>query len=265
LNLDLSASTFTSQVNAALMELRTSNTIVVGGIANGSAISVTGGEYRIDAGAFTGNAGTINAGQSVTLRMTASSSCATTTSVTVTIASVARSFSVTTIPCDTTPDALQLFVPQAFAEPGSVRTSNTITVTGINAPIPISVVGGSYSIGCTASFTTAPGTIANNGTVCVRQTASMSENTLTSATLTVGPFSQPFDVMTRVGAAFSVTPMVTTGPFGISIGVRSDGTVFEWKVGAQGGYTGAALTGQHPYLSGVRTPFRCWRSCPVPS
>jgi acyl-CoA reductase-like NAD-dependent aldehyde dehydrogenase len=44
--------------------VRQSNTIVLTGIADGSAISVTGGEYKIDAGAFTALAGTINNGQS---------------------------------------------------------------------------------------------------------------------------------------------------------------------------------------------------------
>jgi alpha-tubulin suppressor-like RCC1 family protein len=48
------------------------------------------------------------------------------------------------------------------------------------------------------------------------------------------------------------TPMVAVGPFGISLGLRSDGTVFEWIVGAQGGYTGAALTQQNVDLSDVR-------------
>jgi hypothetical protein len=59
---------FTPQVDVPLSTQRLSNTIVLTGIADGSAISVAGGDYRIDSGAFVTAAGTINNGQSVTLR-----------------------------------------------------------------------------------------------------------------------------------------------------------------------------------------------------
>ena len=81
----------------------------------------------------------------------------------------------------------------------------------INAPIPISVVGGQYSIGCNAAFTGAAGTIGPNATVCVRMTASTNEDTVGTATLSIGPETRTFSVMTRVGAGFSVAPMVWGG------------------------------------------------------
>src|SRR5262249_54501462 len=150
----------------------TSNTIVVNGIAKGAAISVTGGEYSINGGAYTTAPGTIDSGQSVTLRLVASGNCNTTATMTVTIAGLGdRSFSVTTIACNTTPADPGVFLVQANVDPGTVRTSNTLYVTATNTPIPISIVGGEYSIGCNGSFTSAAGTIAPDTHVCVRQAA----------------------------------------------------------------------------------------------
>jgi hypothetical protein len=155
LNLNLRAMTFTPQLNRALSSVVQSNTIVLSGIANGSAISVVGGSYQIDAGAFVTAAGTLNDGQSVTLRQTASANCGTTTTVTVTIAGVPRGFDVTTIACDITPDPVADFYGQAGVPVNSVRTSGSQSIYGINGPTPISITGG-FSIGCGMTFRPPP-------------------------------------------------------------------------------------------------------------
>jgi uncharacterized delta-60 repeat protein len=92
---------------------------------------------------------------------------------------------------DTTPDPFA-FTAQAGVPAGTVRTSNPITVTGIDAPAPISVTGGSYSIGCTTLFATAAGTIANGQTVCVRHVAASGGNATVTTTLTIGGISANF-------------------------------------------------------------------------
>ncbi len=230
LNLDINATAFTPRVDIALASTVQSNALIITGIANGSAVSVTGGTYKIDAGTFTSVAGTINSGQSVSLQQTASANCGTTTLVTVTIAGLAggpRSFSVTTVPCDITPNALSALVTQAAVALNSVRTSTTITITGINGPTPISVSGGEYSIGCTATFTAAAGNVANNQTVCVRQTASSIADTLTTAILTVGPLSTSFRVITATGPAFNTPPQIQLIS-GLGTGLRTDGRLLEW-------------------------------------
>jgi hypothetical protein len=48
-------------------------------------------------------------------------------------------------------------LPRPTCRSGSVRTSNTVTISGINGATPVSVSGGEYSIGCTATFTSAFG------------------------------------------------------------------------------------------------------------
>jgi len=46
---------------------------------------------------------------------------------------------------DTTPDAFS-FTPVTGVAPSSMQTSNTVTITGINAPAAVTVAGGTYSI-----------------------------------------------------------------------------------------------------------------------
>ncbi len=98
---------------------------------------------------------------------------------------------------DTTPDAFS-FTAVTDAEPGSVQTSNAITVSGINAASPISVTGGSYSIN-DGTFVTTAGTVMAGQTVRMRQTASSTASATTTAMLNIG----------GVSAGYAVT---TTGP-----------------------------------------------------
>jgi outer membrane protein OmpA-like peptidoglycan-associated protein len=70
--------------------------ITVAGIDAPAAISVVGGEYNINGGAFTATAGTVTVGQTVSVRQTSSASALTATTATVTIGGVAEGFTVTT-------------------------------------------------------------------------------------------------------------------------------------------------------------------------
>jgi hypothetical protein len=195
------AFSFTSRTGILPGTIVTSNTITISGINAPSPISIAGGSYSISGGAFTSAAGTILNGQTVAVRQTASSAYSTTTVATLTIGGVNGTFSVTTAAMDVTPAGFS-FTSRTGILPGTVVTSNTVTITGINAPAPISIVGGSYSINGGA-FTSAAGTILNNQTVAVRQTASSSYSTTTVATLTVGTLSRNFSVTT---AARDTTP-----------------------------------------------------------
>jgi PKD domain len=92
---------------------------------------------------------------------------------------------------DTTPNAFS-FVDQTNVAVSTVITSNAVTITGIDAPAPISVVGGTYSVGCGATFTSTTSTISNNKTVCVGQITAATTSTATSTTLTVGGVAVTF-------------------------------------------------------------------------
>lgn len=90
------AFSFTPQTNVALSTAITSNSITVSGINTGVAISVTGGQYAINGGAYTAAAGTVNNGDTVTVRLTSSAYFSTTSVATLTIGAQSAPFQVTT-------------------------------------------------------------------------------------------------------------------------------------------------------------------------
>ena len=90
------AFSFVDQTDVAINSLIESSTITVSGIATSTSINITGGEYSIDAGAYTNLAGTINSGQTVTVRHTSSSSYLTTVNTLLSIGNVDDTFSTTT-------------------------------------------------------------------------------------------------------------------------------------------------------------------------
>ena len=190
--------TFTDQTGVALSTVITSNTITVSGINTAADISITGGEYKINSGSYTSSSGTVNNGDTVTVRQTSSGSYSTKTNTILTIGGVSDTFSVTTwaappLP-DTTPDPFTFF-DQTGVAPNITVTSNTITVSGINTAADISITGGTYSING-GSYTSSSGTVNNGNTVKVRQTSSGSYPIKTDATLTIGGVSDTFSVTT---------------------------------------------------------------------
>ncbi len=101
------AFSFTDQVNVATSTSITSNTITVSGIDAAADISVSGGQYSVNGGAFTSAAGSVNNGQTVQIRLTSSASSSTTVSATVIIGGVDDDFSVTTAaPTPTNPTSV---------------------------------------------------------------------------------------------------------------------------------------------------------------
>jgi serine protease len=95
---------------------------------------------------------------------------------------------------DTIPDAFS-FTNQSNVTPGSIVASNTVTITGINAAANVAIDGGEYSIDGGA-FTSTAGSINNNQTIQVRQTASASRFTSGTAVLMVGGFTENFTIRT---------------------------------------------------------------------
>jgi hypothetical protein len=95
---------------------------------------------------------------------------------------------------DTTPDPFT-FTDQTNVALNTMVTSNTITVSGINAPAAISITGGTYKIN-SGSYTNASGTVNNGDTVTLQQTSSKNYSTKTDATLTIGGVSGTFSVTT---------------------------------------------------------------------
>src|SRR3984885_12728647 len=105
---------------------------------------------------------------------------------------------------DTTPDAFS-FTAETGVAPNSTQTSNTVTITGINAPAPIAVSSGTYSING-AAYTSAGGSINQGDTVVLRGIAASSYLANTSVILTVGGVSGAFSITTQAGPPAPVVP-----------------------------------------------------------
>jgi hypothetical protein len=203
------AFSFTDQTDVALSTLTTSNTLTITGMDAGTAISVSGGEVSINSGAFTSTSTTINPSDTVQLRVTSSASNSTATNVTLTIGTESDIWTVTTVAgaSDTTPDAFS-FTDQTDVALSTLTTSNTITVTGIDAATAISVTGGEMSIN-SGAFGSASTTVVASDTVQLRVTSSASNSTAVAVTLDIGGVTDEWSV-TTVAASVGT---ITTGPF----------------------------------------------------
>ncbi len=228
---------FTDQFNVALSTVTTSNVITVSGLTAAATVTVSGGEYRINAGGFTTSAGSVNNNDTVQVRHTSSASFATATNTTLTINGVSDTFTSTTLAADTTPDQFT-FTDQTGVALSSVITSAAITVSGINSAAPISVSGGEYSINGGA-FTAAPGTVNNGNTVQVRHTSSASFATATNTTLTIGGVSDTF-TSTTTPPAPDTTPDAFT--FTDQTGVAVSTVITSAAITITGINTGAPIS-----------------------
>ncbi len=189
----------------------TSDPIPVTGINAAATITVTGGFYSVNNGSFRSARSSVSNGATVRVRQTASSAFATTTTAVLTIGGVTGNFAVTTRPfiADITPDPFTFGARTDVALNASV-TSGPITVTGINAPAPVSVSGGAYSINGGA-YTTAPGSVNNGDNVTVQVMAAAEYATTRTVTLTVGGVTGTFSVTTLAAPNGFLLPPASGG------------------------------------------------------
>lgn len=118
------------------------------------------------------------------------------------------------------------FVPNAFGfttqtgvAPNAVLTSEAVTIGGLGHQTAISVRGGEYSLGCTNSFTGAPGEISNGQSVCLRHTSAAGYSASVTTTLTIGGVSGSFTSTTAAAPA-------SGGGGGGALGVLGVGALF---------------------------------------
>lgn len=170
--------------------VRTSNTVTVRGINFPTPFSVTGGESSKNGGSFTTAAGSVIDGDTLTVRHVASVQYSTTTQTQLSVGSFSETFASTTVARDAEPDNFG-FVAQNGAPVGSVRESNTVTITGINGTVSVSITGGEYRIDG-GPYCSTPGALEENSRLQLRHTASPSPATATRTTVTVGSVSRDF-------------------------------------------------------------------------
>lgn len=88
------------------------------------------------------------------------------------------------------------FTAQSAVDPEAIVTSNSITVSGINAAASISIQNGEYSVN-NGDFTTAAATVNNAAQIRVRHQAASQYTTSQTTTLTIGGISANFVSTTR--------------------------------------------------------------------
>jgi hypothetical protein len=182
-----------------------SGAITVTGMDTGAVatVTVTGGSYSKNGGAFGTAAGTAQNGDVFQVnRLSAAASAPLTAASTVlTIGGLSSTFTVTTRAADTTPAAFT-FTDVLNATLVTVYTSNTITVSGIDAgysvPVSYTGFGAGYSKNGGA-YTTSAGTAVLGDTFSVRLTSNVGGGVAHTGTLTIGGVSDTYSVTTKVG------------------------------------------------------------------
>jgi len=195
------AFTLDAQTNAELAVSATSNEITVAGINVAASISITGGQYSINGATWTSAAGSVTVGQKVRVKLMTSATYGTLTAATLTIGGVAGAFNVTTKASVGVPTAFD-FVNQEAVTVSTLRTSNTITIAGLDAGVNVTIVNGEYSKNG-GGWATAPTTCVNGDTFAVRHTSAGAGTQSVITTLIVGNFAESF-CSTTAGA--DITP-----------------------------------------------------------
>jgi hypothetical protein len=207
---------FAPATGVAAGSVATSEAAIITGLNTASPIGIDGGVYSIDGAPFTATSGAIGNGSQVRVQLLASSLPSTTSEATLTIGGVAGRYTVTTavaappVGGDTSPDPFP--IPASVGQnPGILKASTTVFITGIDAPAPYTVSGGMASFNGGA-YTSEPGTVANGTAVKLRLTTATSFETTTAVTLNVGGVIGRFEATTRAahdGAEPFAPPAVT--------------------------------------------------------
>lgn len=184
------AFSFTAKTDVARDSVVTSGPVTITGINAEATVTVTNGEYSIGCtSSFTDANGAISNDENICVRHTSAAEYSASTTTTLTVGGVSADFVSTTQADpggtqDTTPDAFS-FDPQTDVLLGATVTSNSITVSGIDAAAPITVSNGSYAIDA-GDYTTSPGTVENGQSVALQHQAASECLGSVTTTLTIG-------------------------------------------------------------------------------
>jgi hypothetical protein len=190
-------------------------------------VTISGGQYSKNGGAYTSADGTAVAGDQFTVQLTTGPNYdGTTSNASLNIGGTIGVFSVTVI--DKKPAAFT-FTDQTGVPTSTLVESNTITVSGMDTgrTTPINVSGGEYSINGGA-YTSVAGTVQNGDSVKVRQLSAATGATSTIATLTLGQVSDgtlvsgTFTVRTAGGITMSNENFTMLDPSGGVTGGTND-------------------------------------------
>jgi hypothetical protein len=119
---------FGDVTGASLSTSYTSNAVIISAITIATPISITGGQYRINGGAFTSSAGVVVNNDVVEVRQTSSGTSSTETIATLTVGCRVVGFSVVTAGTTTTTTTTSTTTTTTTLEPTTTTTSTTTTL-----------------------------------------------------------------------------------------------------------------------------------------
>lgn len=181
------------EVTAAKGETFKTSGFTVARINQPSPISITNGEYSLDGGSNWLTTGTVEEGDKVLVRVTASDTFDDTVTATLTIGGEsAGSVSLVTESQDLVPDAFDF--GDKFVEEGIVVQSDAVTIEGFNDDTDISISGGDAEFSLDGGITwITDGTLSPDQAVIARMTSPAKDTDLT-ATITVGGVSGEYTI-----------------------------------------------------------------------
>lgn len=176
--------TLGEQKDVPLASVVESSILTISNLPTSTSLSIVGGEYRLNGGAYTKAAGTAKNGDILQVRHTSATTSATAVTTTVALGTRTLTFKSTTLVVDTTPDTFS-FTSKMDVVPNTLVESAAVSINGINALTPVSITGGDYRLNGGTYVKTA-GTVKAGDTVQVRHTSSNLSKTAVNTTLTVG-------------------------------------------------------------------------------
>ncbi|HUP91919.1 MAG TPA: S8/S53 family peptidase [Solimonas sp.] len=248
------AFTLVDQTNVAKGQLTTSQPITIRGIDTPTPITVSNGSYQLNgSGPYVTSDGVASNGDVVRVQHMSSTSPNATVDTVLSIGSQSDTFSSTTGPADTTPNAFTL-ADQANVAKGQLTTSQPITIRGIDTPTPISISNGTYQLNRTGPFVAGNGTVNNNDVVWVQHMSATGANATVSTVLNIGGLTDTFSSTTgpadTTPSAFTLTDqtnvargqLITSQPITI-LGIDTPTTITVSNGSYQINRTGPFITG----------------------
>lgn len=196
-------------VDAALNKAVTSEAVTITGLLKAEPISIVGGEYALDGGAFTSAPGTVANGATLRVRLQSASTYDTSTSATVTIGSRKGQFVVTTLKITKVTDLTQVFTT---VPPGAQITSDGKVVLSSTIPVPLKA---NPPVGILIETTVNTPVTTNNGTLTL--TDSTGGSGLTFATVGTGTVPQVAQGTFNINSTTSGNTLAVGGTGGSSV------------------------------------------------
>ena len=191
------AFSFTDQSGVARATAVTSNTLTISGLTGAAPVTVSGSgtpQVSLNGGDWV-TSGAISNGQTLSVRLTSAPTYSTARSAQVTVGGVSDTWTVTTL-VDSEPDAFT-FTDQSDVPRDTRRTSDTLSITGLNVPVTVTVSGdGGPQFSINGGPWVTSGTLTSGQTLAVQLTSAADFSTPHSATVTVGASSATWTVTT---------------------------------------------------------------------